>query len=164
MNKELEALINFFEKHKLSKGAINWLLELYKTIQFFDDIVDKEGIIEKLNSNRKNAEDYALSAILGSGQVFLIKNRAVLEPLIITQFLKWIAANKAEETGQANEKSFIWRAGYYDVVLMAIGLDKGISYAKENSFNIMSLYGESLNDYFAEFDVKRNIVEMEVWE
>ena len=63
------------------------------------------------------------------------------------QLLKWQASDKAERDGRADAKSFMWRAGYYDLVLFVNLLCNGPS----APIAPLSLYGETLADYLKEF-------------
>jgi hypothetical protein len=65
--------------------------------------------------------------------------------------LKWQASDQAERAGKADAKSFVWRAGYYDVVLMTVALCHGTQRATEAASQVMELYGETLEDYIKEF-------------
>jgi len=65
--------------------------------------------------------------------------------------LKWQASDTAERDGQANAKSYMWRAGYYDLVLMAVSLVHGAGFATLHGHHVMALYGETFEDYMKEF-------------
>jgi hypothetical protein len=83
---------------------------------------------------------------------FWIANSHNLAPVVATAILKWQASDHVERTGKADAKSFVWRAGYYDVVLMAVALCHGTQEATKIAHEIMALYGEKLEDYMKEFD------------
>ncbi len=68
-----------------------------------------------------------------------------------TMVLKWQASDQAERDGKADARSFVWRAGYYDVVLMVVTLCHPAKQAKELSRYVMELYGEKFEDYLKEF-------------
>jgi hypothetical protein len=65
--------------------------------------------------------------------------------------MKWQASDQAERAGQADAKSFVWRAGYYDLILMAVSLTHGPGFAAKNAHLVMELYGEKFEDYMKEF-------------
>jgi hypothetical protein len=65
--------------------------------------------------------------------------------------LKWQASDTAERNQQADAKSFVWRAGYYDLVLMTVSLVHGPVPATQNAHLVMALYGETYEDYMKEF-------------
>jgi len=82
---------------------------------------------------------------------FFISNSHHLVPLMATMILKWQASDTAEREGHADARSFIWRAGYYDLILMAVSLTHGAGFATKNAHLVMDLYGEKLEDYMKEF-------------
>ena len=45
----------------------------------------------------------------------------------------------------------MWRAGYYDLVLMAVSLVHGAGFATLHGHHVMALYGETFEDYMKEF-------------
>jgi len=83
---------------------------------------------------------------------FWIANSHSLAPIVATVILKWQASDQAERAGQADAKSFVWRAGYYDVVLMVVALCHGTKQATDKAQQVMELYGETFEDYMKEFD------------
>jgi hypothetical protein len=46
----------------------------------------------------------------------------------------------------------MWRAGYYDLVLLVIQICHGYEKALLAAPSVMSLYGETLADYLGEFE------------
>lgn len=148
MQNSKEILIkNFKEVFLLPESAIEWLVMLWDAIQFFDDIADNdETTREDLNSTIWN------TLVAVHNNYFFLQNSSVLVPCVATMILKWQASDKAERNKQADEKSFMWRAGYYDVVLMVLNLVHGTKVATENADLVMKLYGETLEDYKKEFN------------
>jgi hypothetical protein len=69
-----------------------------------------------------------------------------------TQILKWQASDTSERNGNADAKSFVWRAGYYDVVLLCVAIVHGPKIAADVSEKVLRLYGEQLADYMKEFE------------
>jgi hypothetical protein len=82
---------------------------------------------------------------------FWIANSHSLAPIVATMILKWQASDQAERAGKADARSFVWRAGYYDVVLMTVALCHGTRRATEDAGSVMELYGEKFEDYMKEF-------------
>jgi hypothetical protein len=72
-------------------------------------------------------------------------------PALGTAILKWKASDDAERSGQADEKSFVWRATYYDLVLLVVLVCQGRESAMEKAGAVMALYGESFAKYREEF-------------
>jgi hypothetical protein len=82
---------------------------------------------------------------------FFITHSHHLVPLLAAMILKWQASDQAERAGEADAKSFVWRAGYYDLILMAVSLTHGPGFATKNAHLVMELYGETFEDYMKEF-------------
>jgi hypothetical protein len=82
---------------------------------------------------------------------FFVANVTALQPAIATAILKWEASHTAEMTGRADERSFAWRASYYDIVLLVVLLCQGYESAMAKAPTVMALYGEKFSDYRAEF-------------
>jgi hypothetical protein len=62
-----------------------------------------------------------------------------------------MAADTAERAGVADEVSFVWRAGYYDLVMLVTQLALGAAEAMRLAPCVMKLYGEKFADYRKEF-------------
>ena len=131
----------------LPPAAVDWLLSLYDAFQFFDDVADKDEI------TRESFDKVLWDVFVAMPQnPFFIKEAHQLIPLVGAQILKWQASDKAERGKNADAKSFVWRAGYYDIVLFSVALIHGPQAANAVSENVMSLYGETLEDYLKEFE------------
>ena len=131
----------------LPAPAIDWLLMLFDAIQVFDDVADGDPV------EREDLNAVIWNTLVGMNQnTFWIANSHSLAPIVATMILKWQASDQAERAGQADAKSFVWRAGYYDVVLMTVALCHGTHQATEKAQQVMELYGETFEDYMKEFD------------
>lgn len=140
------SLISHFEAWDLPPDASAWLLDLWALTQFFDDVVDGDLI------RPKTAHDAVWKAFVTfPGNRFYVENVSSLQPAIATAILKWEASHTAERTCLADERSFMWRAAYYDIVLLVILLCQGYASAMEKAPSVMALYGEKFSDYRAEF-------------
>ncbi len=135
---------HFVNQLDLPATAIDWLLDLWSTIQVFDDMHDGDPVGDVMP---------ALWASLVSmpGNPFYQSNAAALQGAVATAILKWHAANEAEASGNADEKSYVWRAAYYDVVLLAVLLCHGQAVALDMAPVVMMMYGEPFADYREEF-------------
>jgi len=130
----------------LPAPAVDWLIMVYDAIQVFDDVADGDTI------ERKDLNAAIWNTLVGMHQnQFFISNSHHLVPLMATMILKWQASDTAEREGHADARSFIWRAGYYDLILMAVSLTHGAGFATKNAHLVMDLYGEKLEDYMKEF-------------
>jgi hypothetical protein len=141
-----DSLQQHFTHIGLPKEAQAWLLMLWSVIQFFDDVADADHI-------ERNELDAALWNALVSmpDSQFFQQHRSVLVPLVANAILKWQASDLAERSKEADAKSFVWRAGYYDIVLSVVSLVHGPAKAIAGAREIMSMYGESFEDYLKEF-------------
>lgn len=122
----------------LPADARAWLLGLWNAIQVLDDAMDDDPTIKEDVS--RAIWDLFVAMPMNE---FYQRNAGTLTPILALQILKWEAANLAEGFGIADAKSYMWRAGYYDVVLMACHLC-GI---KNAGVLCMGLYGETLDEY-----------------
>ena len=130
----------------LPTPVVDWLIMVYDAIQVFDDVADGDTI------ERKDLNATIWNTLVGMHQnQFFISNSHHLVPLMATMILKWQASDTAERGGHADARSFIWRAGYYDLILMAVSLTHGAGFATKNAHLVMDLYGEKLEDYMKEF-------------
>ena len=131
----------------IPQPAVDWLLMVYQAIQLFDDVADNDHI------NRKDLNAVIWNTLVGIGQnPFFIANSNILTPLVAAMILKWQASDTVERQGKADAKSFNWRAGYYDLVLMAVQLTRGTEFATQNAHIVLGLYGENLDEYLGEFN------------
>jgi hypothetical protein len=131
----------------LPDPVVEWLVMVYDAIQVFDDVADGDTV------ERKDLNATIWNTLVGINQnQFFISNSHYLVPLLATMILKWQASDTAERAGQADAISFVWRAGYYDLILMAVSLTHSPGFATKNAHLVMELYGEKFEDYMKEFD------------
>lgn len=136
-------LRNDFE---LPDHAVQWLLQVYETIQFFDDVADKDII------DRKQFDSSLWNSFVGFNlNPFFSANCGALTPVLSLAILKWQASDKAEQEGEADEMSFSWRASYYDVVMFVVYLCHGNQKATLMAKDVMQMYGEKMVNYRSEF-------------
>jgi hypothetical protein len=136
---------NFTETLSLSDEASDWLIALWEVIQLFDDIADGDAI------DRDDLDASIWNALVGMpSNGFYQRNAHVLIPLMSVAVLKWKASDVVERDGQACATSFVWRAGYYDLVLAAVQIEHGSQLAMDIGPVVLKLYGESLEDYMKE--------------
>lgn len=131
----------------LPPAATEWLLMLWSAIQLFDDIADGDPV------GRRDLDAVIVNTlVLMPGNPFFAANSAQLLPVMMNAVLKWKASDSAERNGKADAKSFVWRASYYDVVLMVVTLCSGVQAAMNAADTVMMLYGETFTDYMKEFE------------
>lgn len=138
--------LNFEKSLMLPRSAVDWLLMLWGSIQVFDDVADGGSILRA----DLDAAIWNTLVAMHENQFFAENSKALL-PCIATAVLKWQASDKAERSGDADARSFVWRAGFYDLVLMVVQLCHGPKMAIELAPVVMSLYGEDYAGYLQEF-------------
>ncbi|MDB4278427.1 hypothetical protein N9917_02355 [Deltaproteobacteria bacterium] len=139
-------LINLKDLLHLPDLACDWLLLVYDAIQVFDDVADNDTV----DKQDLNATIYNMFVGQYRNQFFAV-NSLTLIPLIEVAILKWHAANKIEKEQKAGPISFVWRASYYDIVLMVVNICKGKEFAEKNAHLVAMIYGEKYTDYLEEF-------------
>jgi hypothetical protein len=120
---------------------------MWDAIQFLDDVADGDTV-------SRSAQDRAFNQLLVAmpANPFFAANAGALLPVVAVQLLKWQASDMVERAGNADAKSYMWRAGYYDLVLLVIQICHGYEKALLAAPSVMSLYGETLADYLGEFE------------
>lgn len=137
---------NLKESLGLPDQAREWLMALWNVVQVFDDMADGD------HPERDKLDTAIYDALVGlPNNGFFVQNRAILLPLLSVAILKWKASDEAERAGNPSAMSFVWRAGFYDVVLAVVQIVHGTDAAMQIAVNVMSLYGETLPDYMQEF-------------
>jgi len=135
---DAEYLQSHFQVLGLPPEAQEYLLDLWAVIQLLDDAQDGDKASGVSNVAWAVFQRMPLNA-------FFRANMSVLVPLQMMQLIKWEAANVDEAEGRADERSYMWRAGYYEIVAMAChlcGLDAKAA---------LGLYGETYAQYREEF-------------
>lgn len=142
-----EHLQTHFENLGIEENAIQWLLDVWDAIQLFDDIADGDDV------KRSDLDKTLFNSFVGFNQnPFFSTNFHALNGLLNVALIKWQASDVAERDGEANAHSFMWRAGYYDLVVYCVVICKGYQFAQENSKYLMNMYGESYEEYMKEFN------------
>lgn len=135
---------NFTQALALPEDAVSWLLDMWNLIQVLDDFADGDDV------QRKDLDAAIYAAIVGlPANAFFQRNATSLLPALTQMVLKWMASDIAEREGLADERSYMWRAGYYDVVLMVATLVHGPS--SEIALTALRMYGETAAEYMGEF-------------
>lgn len=131
------ALATHFDRVSLPSPAKAWLLDLWHVIQVLDDAQDGDAAGDQVGR--------AAMAIFWTMPLneFYRGYQASLQPVLLAQLIKWQAANAAEAAHQAGPKSYMWRAGYYDVVAMVCHLC-GVPHPGQFA---MTIYGETFAEY-----------------
>lgn len=137
---------NLSKAFGLPSSAVEWLLMIYQAIQVFDDVADGDEV------TRHELDKTIWNMLVAMHQnKFWRLNQDALSPLLATMVLKWQASDVFEREGKADAKSFVWRAGYYDLVLASVQICHGPEIAIKMAPYVMALYGEKFEDYMREF-------------
>lgn len=130
----------------LPPDAVNWLCQLYEVIQVLDDFADGDEV------TRTDLDATIWNTLVGlPSNAFFMQHANSLLPALSLMVLKWQASDKVERDGKATAKSYMWRAGYYDLVLLSVTLCHGPAVAHAVAHLVMDLYGETYEDYMKEF-------------
>ena len=146
MDEAAQSLVVHFQELALPPAAAEWLLDVWQMIQALDDVADGDAI----ERPRLDGAIWA-SLVTMPANPFYLANAQALQAGLALLVLKWQASDDAEREGQADARSFVWRAGYYDLVLLVVLLTKGHATAMKNAKKVMHLYGETLHEYLKEF-------------
>jgi hypothetical protein len=140
------SLRTHFDSLMLPADAAEWLLMLWQSIQTFDDYADDDSV-------RREALDATIWNVLVAmpQNTFFSRHVTELAPLLGSMVLKWQASDRVEREGNASAQSYVWRAGYYELVLAAVRLCHGPVAAASVAHKVLGLYGEKLDDYLSEF-------------
>jgi len=135
-----------FANLQLPPDAARWLLDVWNAIQVLDDVADGDSI----DRDALDRAIYDLLVGMPSNRFFAV-HAGTLLPALGLMVLKWKASDTAERGGRADARSFVWRAGYYDVVLAVVAAHHGPAVAMTVADKVMELYGETLHEYLKEF-------------
>ena len=146
MDEAAQSLIVHFENLDLPPEAAAWLMDIWRMIQMLDDVADGDPV------TRPDLDAVIWSSLISMpANPFYLANIQALQTGLALLVMKWKASDDAERAGQADARSFIWRAGYYDLVLLVVLLTKGHATAMKDAVKVMHLYGETLHEYLKEF-------------
>lgn len=146
MDEAAQSLVVHFQELDLPPEAAGWLLDVWQMIQALDDVADGD-VIDRPRLDRA----IWASLVTMPANPFYLANAAALQAGLALLVLKWQASDDAERAGKADARSFMWRAGFYDLVLLVVLLTKGHAGAMNSAMTVMHLYGETLHEYLKEF-------------
>lgn len=124
-----------------------WLLDVWDSLQALDDWYDGDDV----DAADKQVAIYKILVSMPSNP-FYIENYHTLAPVMSTLVLKWCGSNQMEEASEANAVSYVWRAGYYDLVLMVVNIVHGFEATSGVASYVANMYGETLDNYLEEFN------------
>lgn len=146
MTAEESLELNFREAFNLPKDAIDFLMDTWQAIQVFDDVADGDHV------KRKDLDEVIWNFFVGFARnPFFQANYAYLQSQLANMIMKWQASDQAEKNGDASAKSYMWRAGFYDVVLAVVIICHGPKDSVVLAKLVMDFYGETFDEYLKEF-------------
>lgn len=117
-------------------------MDVWHVIQVLDDAMDGD----RAEPAEVSRAAWAIFATIPANP-FYQQYLAALTAVLVLALRKWQGANEMEAAGEADERTFCARAGFYDLVLFCCHLC-GIADADAKCIR---LYGETYADYIAEW-------------
>jgi hypothetical protein len=137
---------NLEQALELPPAAVDYLCELFECIQALDDWVDGDPV------TREDKDRAIWGSFAGLQlQPWFLNNSPLLLPLHATAVLKWKGADTVERSGGNLHVAYVWRAGFFDIVLQCVLIAHGAPKAMRLAHLVIALYGESFDDYAKEF-------------
>lgn len=145
--KVTDTLRQHFAAIGLTTEAAGWLVDLWSVTQGLDDWRDGDEV------SPEECHDVVYKLLVSMPcNPFYVRHQSILAPALSQMVIKWVASNALEDAQDVSETSFVWRAGYYDVVTAVVTAEMGYKVAMELSPYILKMYGESYEDYLEEFN------------
>jgi DNA-binding FadR family transcriptional regulator len=149
MNKtqsEYKSINEMLDYLNLQGAARALMLDIWALFQVFDDIEDGD----KVDATEFDRALWAALVTLPSNEIYVRFSKEISSVMAV-QIFKWRAATQAETSGNADERSFVWRAGYFDILMYVYGLVYGRDIATQKAADVMGRYIEKYNEYIKEF-------------
>ena len=146
---ETKQFITLLAPLNLHPEAVKWLSTMWEVFQGLDDWRDNDPL------PKQEIEQVIYQVLVECPQnQFFQANANRLLPILSTAVLKWIGANVVEDekVEEALSKAFVWRAGFYDLVVETTNICNGFEFAQKASPYIMCMYGETFENYVKEFN------------
>ena len=138
---------NLTDGFELPHDAAQFVIMIFHFSQFFDDVADGDEI------KREDLDMNIFNCFVGmNSNPFFVTYRMQLLPILDLIIIKWQGSDIAERTGRANEKSFMWRAGFYDLLMSVVSLCHGYKKANSMAVDVMNFYAETIEEYKEEFN------------
>lgn len=130
-----------------SREGAAWLALLWDALQGLDDWRDGDPVTSAECERVIHVVLHDLPA-----SPFFRQHAGYLLPHLSALVMKWRGANSIEAAQDEDKypQAFMWRAGFYDVVLMALALCIGSEAAGRQAHLVAAMYGETLEDFTKE--------------
>lgn len=128
--------------------AEGWLLDMWESFQGLDDWRDNDH-----NDGKDIERVIYLTLVRMPSNPFFQAHANRLLPVLSNVVLKWTASNVMEDEKQEEQlpKAFMWRAGFYDLILEVVNVVHGFDFAQVAAPYVMAMYGETYEEYKKEF-------------
>ncbi len=136
-----QAILDHVHSLDLPPDAAAFLADAWEVAQALDDAKDGDA-----NAGAERAAWAAFVSLPANG--FYRQHMHALQAALAVAVKKWECANVAEANGKADARSYMWRAGFYDLVLTVCLLVHGAGF---DPMRVLGLYGETLAEYLEEF-------------
>ena len=141
-----KTLQTHFDALKLPQVAADFLLSIWNLTQVFDDAADGDQV------NRQSLDKAIFDAFVGLHiSPFFQQHRQNILPVLANCIMKWQASDFCERNNAIDEKTFVWRSAYYDVVMMVVLLVHGTETQNLAPY-VLKMYGEDYQGYLKEFN------------
>lgn len=142
----MSVISDHINRLELPPAAALWLHDVWDAFQLLDDVADKDEIARPT----LDIGIYILLVRLPSN-LFYLAHATELATMLSSAVLCWKASDDAERAGKADERSYMWRAKYYDIMLEVVRICHGPAVALSAAQSILSIYGETYKAYHQEF-------------
>ena len=136
----------FLALEGLPPAAIAYLVDVYKIIQIWDDLIDKDCDI------KGNVVDTMMLRLMNlPTNPFYLANLSTLQPIMNNCFLQWVASREFEEKKEHLDMAYMLRAGFYGLIGHVYAIVFGVENASAYMADVYRLYGETLEDLEKEY-------------
>lgn len=120
-------------------NAVALCLDLYRLCQIWDDWYDGD-----ISSKDDILQSFRIALFEIPTNPFFDAFRKTLTPLLLSVLQQWEVANQMEDGKESPEKSYMLRAGVYQIFHMCLFLAHGDEHAKKHGKDVYSIYGEDV--------------------
>ena len=136
----------FLALEGLPPAAIAYLVDVYRIIQIWDDLIDKDCDIKS-----KDVDTMMLRLMNLPMNPFYLANLSTLQPIMNNCFLQWVASREFEEKKEHLDMAYMLRAGFYSLIGQVYAIVFGVENAEAYMAYVYRLYGETLKDLEREY-------------